>query len=74
MRREKGGVIANTIGVVSDSRGGRDVGPEDVKAGHGGEAGLQERPTGERHQGEGVPDLHGRGDGCGRGEITSELD
>lgn len=52
-------MVANTICVVSDGRGGRDVGSEDVKAGHGGEAGLQERPAGERHQGEGVPDLHG---------------
>lgn len=41
-------MVANTGGVVSDSRGGRDVGSEDVEAGYGGEARFQECSVGER--------------------------
>lgn len=62
-----------TIWIVPYHRGGRDVGSEDAEAGYGGEARLEERPTGKRNQGEGFPDLHRRGDGSRCREITSEL-
>ena len=45
--------------IVPYDRGSRNTGIEDIEAGDGGEAGLEERATGERNQGEGFQDLHG---------------
>jgi 20S proteasome subunit alpha 5 len=43
---------------VSYHRGGRNIGSEDTEASDGGEARFEERPTGERDEGERFPDLH----------------
>ena len=52
----------------------RDARPQDAEAGHGGEVGLEERAAGERHQGQGLQDILGRGDGRGRAAPARELD
>ena len=57
-RREVGDIA--DIFVVPYHRGSRDLGSEDIEAGYGGEAGLEERSIGECDQGEGFQNLHGR--------------
>jgi hypothetical protein len=52
-----GCVLPNSM-LVSYHRGSRDAGSEDFEASDGREARLEERPIGERDQGEGLPDLH----------------
>lgn len=58
---------------VADHHRRRDPRPQDPQTGDGGEARLQERPTGERDEREGLPDIHRRGDGCCRGASSCKL-
>jgi hypothetical protein len=52
------GCVLPNFMLVSYHRGSRDTGSEDFEASDGREARLEERPIGERDQGEGLPDLH----------------
>jgi 20S proteasome alpha/beta subunit len=62
------------LALVPHDRRRRDARAQDAQAGHGGEARRQERPTGQRHQGPRLQNIHGRGDGRRGGAPASELD
>lgn len=56
-------LLTPMVHTVPHHRRRRDTRPQDAQAGHGGEARRQERAAGECHQGEGLQDIHRRGDG-----------
>jgi hypothetical protein len=58
---------------VIDTGRGRGPGTQDAEAGHGGEARLEERAVGQRHQGQGLQDIRRRGNGIGRVQTRFQL-
>lgn len=59
--------------LVSHHNRRRDPRTQDAEAGYGGEVGCQERAIGECHEGEGLQNIHGRGDGRRRRASSGEL-